>query len=506
MPGMPSGSELNSRARIRPELESPASLKDRLGPPARGGNALAADRLRLFEALVGDLTDGVMITEAEPTEGVRRILWINEAIERMTGYEAEELIGKSPKILQGPGTSRAGTERIGLALQAHQPVAAELVNYRKDGSAFWTDIRISPVFGEDGRCTHFVALKRDATARKIRETLDRLRMETLELIAEAAPLADVLAQIAAMVESQSLQAAVTVARIDGERLVRIASGAQATSELATVGLDDFVLSEPARAQLLEGNPVVCPALTGAMAVCPTRATRCSVPCALYPIRSRSGGALLGVVSARVRDRSLLGELVLLSMSEAAQLAEIAFQRDADRRHLEHLALYDPLTDLPNRMLLSAQLASQVASADERQTKFAFAVLDLDRFKLINDALGHAVGDCVLRESAERLRFSLRAGDTLARIGGDEFVLLLQGVASRENAEQAVRRIIASLEQPFVFDGREIEVAASFGVALYPDDSDDTRELFRQADLAMYAHREGRAKPSSGQTQGASTPA
>ncbi|MFY9780864.1 MAG: diguanylate cyclase [Candidatus Baltobacteraceae bacterium] len=465
-------------------------MNDTLGKLLGDGcSVLAGDRLRLLETLVGHLTDGVVITEAKRGEAGWRILWVNGAVERMTGYELGELVGNTPRILQGPRTDREVTARMGRALEACQPVEAELVNYRKDGTPFWTDIRISPVFGEDGRCTHFVALKRDATARKGREDLDRRRMMALELIAEAAPLADVLEQIAAMVESQSPQAAIAVERIEGAS-----------------GLGELALADAARAQLLEGRPIVCPALTGT-GTCPAAGAPCVVPCALYPIRGRSGGALLGVVSARALAPSLLGDFVLQAMSEAAQLAEIAFQRDADRRHLEHLARYDPLTNLPNRMLLSERLEQQVAGADRRQSRFALAVLDLDRFKTINDAFGHAAGDFVLRESAERLQSSLRACDTLARIGGDEFVLLLQDVASREAAECAVRRIVAMLERPFRFEGHDICVEASFGLALYPDDSNDTRELFHRADLAMYAFREDRAKPdAAAQTERASASA
>ncbi len=477
-------------------------MKLPLGKPFEDGSSLlGGDRLRPFEVLVGHLTDGVVITEAERSEGGRRILWVNEAVERMTGYDASELVGKTPHVLQGPRTSREVSDRLRRAIDACQPVAAEMVNYRKDGTPFWSDIRISPVFGEDGRCTHFVALKRDATARKIREEVDRLRMLALQLIAEAAPLPESLAQIALMVESQSLQAAITIERLDDGRLVRLAAG-----ELpATLDSGEHALSAAVRLQLQAGNPVVCPAVTGEAAICPASGVACHLPCVLHPIRARSGGALLGVVRARARDRSLLGELALHTMSEAAQLAEIAFQRDADRRHLEQLAHYDALTMLPNRMLLSTRLAGQVESADRLKTKFALGVLDLDRFKLINDAFGHAAGDVVLRESAERLRRSLRACDTLARIGGDEFVLLLQGVSSRQDAECAVRRMLAALEAPFVIDGREIAVQASFGLGIYPDDSSDTRELFRRADLAMYALRERRAAAAV-QTQVSSEPA
>ncbi|MGP6156673.1 MAG: diguanylate cyclase domain-containing protein [Vulcanimicrobiaceae bacterium] len=107
-----------------------------------------------------------------------------------------------------------------------------------------------------------------------------------------------------------------------------------------------------------------------------------------------------------------------------------------------------------------------------------------------------------RESAERLRRSLRSCDTLARIGRDEFGLLLKGVVSREAAERSVCRIVATLDRPFLIDGREVSVQASFGVALYPDDSSDTRELFHQADLAMYAKRAA----ADAQTQGASVSA
>jgi diguanylate cyclase (GGDEF)-like protein/PAS domain S-box-containing protein len=467
-------------------------LKNRLDEPAgAGGSALGGDGLRLFKTLVVHLTEAVMITDAGHGPDGPLILWVNEALERMTGYEAHELVGKTPRVLQGPLTDREITARIGRALQACRPVEAELVNYRKDGTPFWTDIRISPVFGDEGDCcTHFVALKRDATVRKVREELDRLRTLSLELIAGAAPLADVLEQIAAMVESQSSDAAITVERVDGGHFVRLAAGGRGASEIDGWGAE---LSDWTLAELLAGRPIVRAALAAAEPPFSIFYEACDAPSALYPIRARSGSALLGAVCARCRDRADPGDLVLQAMSEAAQLAEIAFQRDSDRLHLEHLALNDPLTDLPNRLQLAACLARDMASAAGQQTKIALALLDLDRFKRINDRFGHDAGDSVLKQSAERLRRGLRAGDTLARVGGDEFVLLLPGVTSSADAERAVLRIVAALEPPFTIDGREVIVRASFGIALYPDDSSDTRELFRRADLAMYALRETHAK-------------
>ncbi len=162
---------------------------------------------------------------------------------------------------------------------------------------------------------------------------------------------------------------------------------------------------------------------------------------------------------------------------------------AQQVRLEHLAYHDSLTHLPNRTLLADRLAMAQHQAARGGTLVAVCFLDLDGFKPINDAHGHDVGDGLLCEVARRLSDSVRAGDTVARIGGDEFVLLLANVRSAAEVDATVTRVLATLARPVEIDGRLLQVTASVGVTVYPNDPADADTLLRHADQALYVAKE-----------------
>ncbi|EXI79013.1 MAG: Cyclic di-GMP phosphodiesterase Gmr [Candidatus Accumulibacter appositus] len=153
--------------------------------------------------------------------------------------------------------------------------------------------------------------------------------------------------------------------------------------------------------------------------------------------------------------------------------------------LEALARHDSLTGLANRMVLEERLSLALSQAARHKRMLALAFLDLDHFKPINDAMGHAVGDALLVELAKRLRAMVRTADTVARIGGDEFVIVLAEPESREAVEGVIKRIIETVRQPFQLDEHCVQVGCSIGIALYPEGSDDHGSLLRDADAAMY---------------------
>ncbi len=169
----------------------------------------------------------------------------------------------------------------------------------------------------------------------------------------------------------------------------------------------------------------------------------------------------------------------------------ASQRKQAEEKLTHLAHFDALTALPNRNLLQDRLQQALAVAARGRHKVALMLLDLDRFKTINDSLGHLVGDRVLQEIAERLTGELRAGDTVARLGGDEFVVVLQGVRSAADASQVAQSLLDATAPPVLIEGRELHVTASIGISIYPDDGLDLETLLRAADVAMYHVKEDR---------------
>lgn len=170
------------------------------------------------------------------------------------------------------------------------------------------------------------------------------------------------------------------------------------------------------------------------------------------------------------------------------IQDITRRKEAELR-IRELAYYDSLTHLPNRSLFKDRLERVLAHANRRKGTFALMFLDLDRFKTVNDTLGHAVGDEMLRQAANRLNECLRENDTVARLGGDEFVIILSDYRADGNLPKIATKILSSLSQPFDLSVREVFSSTSIGIALYPDDGDQPADLLRCADMAMYAAKE-----------------
>jgi diguanylate cyclase len=168
------------------------------------------------------------------------------------------------------------------------------------------------------------------------------------------------------------------------------------------------------------------------------------------------------------------------------------QLERANAQLEHAATHDSLTGLPNRVLLADRLAQATAQSERYSRGFALLVVDLDRFKAINDSLGHIAGDDMLKEVARRLNQLLRKADTLARLGGDEFVLVLNEIAGPRDAESVASKVLASLADPVVLSGLDVQISASIGISVFPEDGLDADTLLQHADAAMYhAKKNGR---------------
>jgi len=183
---------------------------------------------------------------------------------------------------------------------------------------------------------------------------------------------------------------------------------------------------------------------------------------------------------------LYGALFLIVKRADDVIKSQATQRELDEETIRHLAHHDPLTDLPNRKLFSDRLAVTLARVKRSGHMTALMFLDLDRFKEINDTLGHAVGDKVLRAAGKRLRGLLREADTVARLGGDEFTIILDDIVDAAHVKIIAEKIRAAFSSPVITeDGADIVVTPSIGIALYPLDADNVDALLKAADTAMY---------------------
>ena len=178
------------------------------------------------------------------------------------------------------------------------------------------------------------------------------------------------------------------------------------------------------------------------------------------------------------------------------IGALGINRDITERMLEterlnNLAHYDQLTDIPNRYLLLDRLTHLIDHCERYQSSFALLYIDLDNFKQFNDTLGHAFGDEILKETALRLKDSIRNSDTVARIGGDEFVVLLEKVSEKDDISKIAEQFIDTLHKPYVIKNESHKVSGSIGVAIYPNDG-NTDQLLSSADQAMYkAKQNGR---------------
>lgn len=160
-------------------------------------------------------------------------------------------------------------------------------------------------------------------------------------------------------------------------------------------------------------------------------------------------------------------------------------RIKETERLAHLAHYDQLTEIPNRYLLLDRIAHLITQSARNNKTFALLYIDLDKFKIINDTRGHSFGDKVLKKVATRLSQSIRHSDTIARIGGDEFVLLLEEIAGKHDISKMAENIINELHKEFIIDDTVIEIGCSIGIATYPEDGNTTDSLLIAADKAMY---------------------
>jgi len=192
---------------------------------------------------------------------------------------------------------------------------------------------------------------------------------------------------------------------------------------------------------------------------------------------------------RTPERDVWFELRLCPFAGGGDGEILVVGRDMTIQHateerLRHMATHDALTELPNRLLLTDRIRMVIAQARRSGQGFSIAALGLDGFKKVNDGLGHAIGDAVLRMAAARLRKTLRDSDTLARVGGDEFVAVLPGTCTEQQINLVTGRMLATLQSPFEIDGHTIYVGGSMGVALYPQHAEDEMRLLALADAAM----------------------
>jgi diguanylate cyclase (GGDEF)-like protein/PAS domain S-box-containing protein len=203
------------------------------------------------------------------------------------------------------------------------------------------------------------------------------------------------------------------------------------------------------------------------------------------------GQILGVLNTYVSAGHVYDESEKRFLETVADTLAVVIERKQNEERLQYMAHHDKLTGLPNRVLLYDRMEQALALAKRNQQQFAVLFLDLDHFKEINDSLGHDMGDVLLKETAKRLLACVRAMDTVARMGGDEFTVIITETKTPESAAQVARNILKALQKSFELNGTYYNISCSIGIALYPHHGLDRETLLKAADRAMYSAKEDR---------------
>ncbi|MCE1114486.1 MULTISPECIES: putative bifunctional diguanylate cyclase/phosphodiesterase [Pseudomonas] len=402
----------------------------------------------------------------------------NPGAQRAKGYHAEEIVGQHFSVFYTDADRDAGLPALSLATALEDGrFQADGLRQRKDGSHFWTSVVIEPIVDEgSGQLIGFAKITRDISERRQQE-LELLKAKELaeqysqEMTTLSQFLDSVIGNIPASVIVQDLQSEqILLANPQAERLFG-GQGVSLVGQLPGQGL------APEAAEYLE-QQLARGARSSKGHVAETRVDTASGP---RTLRSRT---------LRCEGRAGQGDYVLY-------VAEDATEELAAHAQIHHMAHHDALTGLPNRTLFHERLKQALLRGEDSGKLTATLCLDLDNFKNINDTLGHAFGDKLLRALGKRLRRELREHDTLARLGGDEFAVVLVGLDNREAARNTAQRLIDAICPPFHIEGHQFSVGVSIGVAIAPDDHDNAEQLLGYADMALYeAKRNGRNRYES----------
>jgi diguanylate cyclase (GGDEF)-like protein/PAS domain S-box-containing protein len=416
-----------------------------------------------------------------------RFLFISKAGERIFGYTAQEMLGR-PMIEFVHPADRARTLQAvdEIVAATHKPHFTNRY-VRKDGRVvhiMWS-ARWSPE--EQVR----IAVARDVTERKRAESMQAALYAISEAAYATRDLVALFPRVHRIV-GELLPAANFFVALRDPRTGELdcpyhADERSTAARLAVQG--DTLAAEVVHTgqQVRHGGEAA-----GPDPVPPRADIGDAVEALGVPMRAPSGGVIgaLVVKSYLAEAHYTAADTELLEFV-ATQVAAAIERKQAESR-LRHMARHDPLTDLANRGLLMDRLEAALAQARRSHAGLALLYLDLDDFKQVNDRHGHAAGDALLREAARRLTGCVRESDTVARIGGDEFVVLLGGVQTPDDAQRVAEKIRDALNQPIEVEGRLLSASPSIGIARHPEDGGDAAQLLRFADEAMY-----RAKSAGG---------
>jgi diguanylate cyclase (GGDEF)-like protein/PAS domain S-box-containing protein len=430
--------------------------------PAMSENANPSDRHALLEAMIDHVPDFIY---AKDLEG--RFLFANRAIVTENGFDTvEQLIGLTDYDINGEAARRAGIpDTEARVMRTGEPDLGYEERAMRGDIDRWLMMSRVPLKDKAGNIIGVVGASRDITQKKASERLLQAQAHILEMIVAAARIEDFLEEFVKAIENLATGLACAV------RVFDAADG------------EPSVYASPALAQE-EGLAALVSSVSD-----PECLTHPAEHIAFSFDIPASEGKAHGFVWCMLASRK--PEAALLEfIGAAARMAGLAIDRKRASEHIAFLADHDMLTRLPNRRFLDTRLPEILAAAAKTHRRVGIGFLDLDNFKQINDTLGHSIGDTLLSKTAERIAKSLRKNDLVLRVGGDEFVIILE--EGRNDVEARLQRIRAAVSQPLRIGNYDIKVTCSIGMAFFPEHGETTAEIVAAADLAMYeAKHKGR---------------
>ena len=380
----------------------------------------------------------------------------NDSLCRSLGYTMEELIGMNSKAIHTREEFKKILEEYKKIYSTGQPIKALSSTFvRKDGSHGFAEISAFPMRNEKGEIIGFRGVSHDVT--------ERVRMEE------------------ALKQSEERYRTILAEIEEGYYEVDLAGNIKFVNRAAC---RQFGYSEQ---ELIGSNYRIYVPKEDVKGVYRAwnKVYRTGQPLKSYPFATiRKDGTQIFVENSVSPLRDKTGKI----MGFRAVSRDVT-QRKQFEQKLADMATHDSLTGLPNRNLLSDRLTMGLALSRRNGNRLAVLMLDLDRFKMINDTMGHAVGDELLKAVAERLTGVTRKSDTVSRIGGDEFVLVLPHISSADDAAKLAQRVLDVFQEPFIFDDHRLGITTSIGIAVYPDHGKDIEILLKNADNAMYQAKE-----------------
>ena len=383
------------------------------------------------------------------TDHSGRILQANAKFCEVSGYSEQELLGQNHRIINSGTHPKAFFVKMWATIARGKVWHAEICNRSKSGQLYWVDSTIVPLKDMARKVNRYLSVRIDITARKHKELAlqERLKENACLLAIHhdmelELPLDELCQNVVAHLcaAMQFPETAVAMIELDGKQFVS--------------DRYDKDLTHGLQARVMANNKI----------------------CGKLQVFYREDMLLL------LSEEQNLIDLI------ATDLGRWLEQMQAEQRIVQ-IATHDGLTALPNRTLLRDRIAQALAHNRRSQEQAAVLFIDLDHFKIINDSLGHAVGDALLQEVAERLNATVRGEDTVARQGGDEFIVLLPNLASASDVEAVAQKILDTLIQPYQINDQELHIGGSIGIALFPSDGEDVDTLLKNSDIAMYHAKE-----------------